>query len=253
MNKYKSNDETKIKSNICIIQADNRPSLNYLLLTQKINKKFCDYLGYDYLFIEIDNSHNHLHPATKKIYVVHDFLQNINQNKKYDILVFLDSDAWIQDPNWLNDIIINLASDDKKHGSFSRDPYVKHNTFINSGSFILKINDFTLQMYKNIIDDLHNDSTFYNRWPFDQYYISNCVFENKDNFNIFVPDIINTPFGKVIRHNWLKNGKMYDDLDKLILLTDEDIVTNKIPFNIEEYYDHEIFPNIHIHGYEYFE
>ena len=73
------------------------------------------------------------------INIVNDFLQ---KNEKYDILVFLDSDAWIQNGYWLNDIINNLINDKQKQDCFSRDPYVKKNTFINSGSFIVKINDF---------------------------------------------------------------------------------------------------------------
>ena len=43
-----------------------------LLKTQEINKKFCDILHYDYLFLELDkdNVYGDIHPATKKIYVV---------------------------------------------------------------------------------------------------------------------------------------------------------------------------------------
>jgi len=226
---------------ICIMQADNRPSLDYLLKSQKVNKMFCDYLGYDYLFIEINNhKHKKLHPATKKIHTVNDFLQN----NKYDILVFLDSDAWVQNGNWLNDIINDLINNDNKHGCFSRDPYTRINTFINSGSFILKVNDFTRKMYKNIIDDLNNNHQFHNKWPYDQYYISKYIYENKYSFNIFIPDILNTPSGKVLRHNWYKDHKMYEDLNNLILLKKEDYIINKTPFNIKENYDNQVFPNI---------
>ena len=133
---------------ICVLQTDNRPSLNYLLETQKVNKKFCNILGYDYLFLDLDNNkYGNIHPATKKIHLVNDFLLNT----KCDILVFLDSDAWIQNGYWLNDIINNLINNDEKQGCFSRDPYVKKNTFINSGSFIIKNNDFIKQMYSGFI------------------------------------------------------------------------------------------------------
>lgn len=107
---------------VYVLQTDNRPSLNYLLKTQKVNKKFCNILQYDYLFLEINNrKYFNIHPATKKIHIVNDFLQNT----KCDILVFLDSDAWIQNGFWLNDIINNLINNDEKQGCFSRDPYVK--------------------------------------------------------------------------------------------------------------------------------
>lgn len=234
---------------VCVLQTDNRPSLNYLLETKKINKKFCDILGYDYLFLELDNNkYGNIHPATKKIHVVNDFLLNT----KCDILVFLDSDAWIQNGYWLNDIINNLINNNEKQGCFSRDPYVKKNTFINSGSFIIKNNDFTVQMYNNLIKDLYNNNSYHNIWPYDQYYISKYIFENKEKFTIFIPNILNTPLGSVLRHNWLKNKKMYDDLSILYHEINKDVCFGKTYFIEKDYYDEKIFPNIIENGYEYF-
>uniref|UniRef100_A0A6C0JI63 Nucleotide-diphospho-sugar transferase domain-containing protein n=1 Tax=viral metagenome TaxID=1070528 RepID=A0A6C0JI63_9ZZZZ len=226
---------------VCVLQTDNRPSLDYLLETQKVNKKFCDILGYEYLFLELDNKkYGDIHPATKKIHVVSDFLLN----SKCDILVFLDSDAWIQNGYWLNDIIDNLMNNNEKQGCFSRDPYSKCNTFINSGSFIIKNNDFTKQMYTMLIEDLCNDNNFHNNWPFDQHYISKYVFENKDNFNIFIPDILNTPTGKVLRHNWWKNEHMYYDLIVLYRDINDDVCFGKTYFIEKDYYDENDFPNL---------
>jgi len=131
-------------SNVCVLQTDNRPKLDYLLKTQEINNKNCDILGFDYLFILLDNNkYGNIHPATKNIYIISDFLKNTN----YDILVFLDSDAWIQNGFWLKNIIDNLNVNNKQ-GCFSRDPYVKKNTFINSGSFVIKVNSFTKKCIK---------------------------------------------------------------------------------------------------------
>ena len=107
-------------------------------------------------------------------------------------------------------------------------------------------------MYKNIINDLYSNVNYHNNWPFDQYYISKYIFENKENFVIFVPDILNTPIGKVLRHNWLKNQQMYDDLNKLILLKNEDIYNDKTFFIETDYYCKIIFPNTIENGYEYF-
>lgn len=230
---------------ICVLQTDNRPSLNYLLLTQEINKMCCNALGYDYIFEKInDNVNTHLHPATKKIIVVNDFLQNFT----CDILIFLDSDAWIQNIHLLNNLVNNLINDSEKQGCFSRDPYVKKNTYINSGSFIIKNNDFTKEMYGDIINNLQVQHICHNMWPYDQYYISNYIFTNKHNFIIFVPDILNTPIGKVLRHNWCKNNKMYDDLLQLKM----NITLNSHEnFNQQDYYDNEIFPNLNTTGYEY--
>jgi len=234
---------------VYVLQTDNRPSLNYLLETQKVNKKFCEILGYDYLFLELDNNkYGNLNPATKKIHVVNDFLLNTT----CDILVFLDSDAWIQNGYWLNDIINNLINNDEKYGCFSRDPYVKKNTFINSGSFIIKNNDFTKQMYNICIKELENYNSFHNNWPYDQYYISKYVFENKEKFTIFIPDILNTPIGKVLRHNWLKNQNMYDDLSMLFCDINNDPYFGKTNFIEKDYYDEQKFPNEIENGYEYF-
>lgn len=233
---------------VCVLQTDNRPLLDYLLKTQEVNKKFCDTLKYDYVFLKINNNRNtNLHPATKKIYVVNDTLQNT----KYDILVFLDSDAWIQNGYWLNDVINNLINNEEKQGCFSRDPYIKKNTFINSGSFIIKNNDFTKQMYKNIICDLRNNANYHNSWPFDQYYISKYVFENKEKFIIFNPDILNTPIGKVLRHNWCKNKKMYDDLSKLYCDINKNLCIDKTIFIEKKYYDEKDFPNKNEDSYDY--
>jgi hypothetical protein len=108
-------------------------------------------------------------------------------------------------------------------------------------------------MYKTIINDLDRDTNYHNSWPFDQYYISKYIFENKEHFVIFVPDILNTPIGKVLRHNWLKNQKMYNDLNTLIELKNEDIHIDKKIFVETYYYDNNIFPNTIETGYGYFE
>lgn len=231
---------------VCVIQADNRPKLDYLLKTKEINKKFCTYLNYDYLFIEIDNKkYGNIHPATKKIYIINDFIQKT----KYDILIFLDSDAWIQNFTMLSILVNNLANDRKKYGCFSRDPYLSKNTYINSGSFIIKINDFTKKIYSDIINLLNSDSKHHNKWPYDQYYVSKFIYKNKKKFIIFVPDILNTPIGKILRHNWGKNNKMYKDLIRLLSIKNE----NQEIFNLNEFYDNNEYPNTNNSGNEYSE
>jgi hypothetical protein len=163
---------------VCVFQTDNRPHLHFLKLTKDINQVFCSQLGYDYLFLPFDNSEfGNINPCTKKIHIINDFFL---KNTEYDILVFLDSDAWIQNGEWLNDLLHDLEKNDNKHACFSRDPYVKKNTYINAGSFILKINEFTKKMYQDIICHLENDTTYHNGWPYDQYDISNYIYNNKD-------------------------------------------------------------------------
>jgi len=237
---------------VAILQTDNRLSLDYLLLTQKVNKKFCDYFNYNYNFIYLDNKkYNIEDPRTAKIYIVNDFLLNSND----DVLVFLDSDAWIQNGSLLNELIKFLMNDNNKHGCFSRDPYVKPNTFINSGSFIIKNNEHNRKMYRDIIKELESDisNNVYKYWE-DQYYIGNYIFNNKDKYIIFVPDILNTPFGQILRHNWCKSKKMFDDLEELLvlLIKNEEIFKNYDQDQFKNYYDTQCFPNLFEEGYEYF-
>jgi hypothetical protein len=244
--------------NITILQADDRPNLHYLLLTQQVNKNICDHFGYKYVFITVDkNKYTNVHPATKKIYIVNEFLNDFSNHKdtndtKDDILVFLDSDAWVQNGFWLDEIIKQLQNNVEKQGCFSRDTYKKNSTFINSGSFILKINDYTKKMYNEIINSLENDETtscYKKKWPYDQFYISDYVFNHKEDFYIFVPDILNTPLGKVLRHNWWKNKRMYDDLHHLIANNVIEIDKmyfchiNKTGLDLKKYIDAEVFPN----------
>lgn len=233
---------------ICVLQTDNRPSLDYVLKTKTINNMVCLNHGFNYSFIKLDdNKYGDLHPATKKIYIIDDFLNHTN----CDILVFLDSDAWIQNGYWLNDIINNLLKNNQKQGCFSRDPYLKKHTFINSGSFIIKNNDFTKKMYKSLIHALYENTDYHNRWPYDQYYMSNYIHENIEHFIIFVPDILNTPIGKILRHNWCKNKKMHDDLNDIYFKIKHDLFS-KIGFNEKKYYDKASFPNTSETGLEYF-
>jgi hypothetical protein len=233
---------------IAVLQADNRINLDYLYLTQSVNKKVCKQFNYEYLFLDLNYAdYGDIFPATKKIYAVNDTINYTD----FDIIIFLDSDAWIQNGYWLNDVIKNLINDDKKNGCFSRDPYLKINTYINSGSFIIKNNDYTKNMYKNIITNLESDKSHHSEWPFDQYYISDYIHKNRTDFTIFVPDILNTPTGKILRHNWHKNIKMYFDLSCLDSNIDKDSYINKSNFEQDKYYDEEEFPNTLDSAYEY--
>jgi hypothetical protein len=80
-------------------------------------------------------------------------------------------------------------------------------------------------MYRGLAELVSNDinNKVFPEWE-DQYYISNFVLKNKDDFIIFVPEVLNTPFGKILRHNWCKKSKkLFDDLNNIILLKHEDI------------------------------
>jgi hypothetical protein len=149
-----------------------------------------------------------MHPAAAKIFIVNEYLQSTTD----DVLVFLDTDAWVQNTKYLHKIVMKLWKTPDKHGCFSRDTYIKKNTYINSGAFVIKVNDYTKNMYKKIASSFSENPYFHRNWPFDQHFISSYIFENRKDFMIFQPEIFNTPVGIVLRHNWNKDKKMYDDL-----------------------------------------
>lgn len=193
--------------NIVVFQTDNR-NLEVIECVKLINKRYALFLNLKYHFEHMNEKYyEKISPCTAKIFVVHNYIHN----NPVDILIFLDTDAWIQNPYKLTVLIDKLIKSDK-HGCLSRDPFKPKNTYVNSGSFILKINDFTKNMYKQIIADMQNNTEFVNRWPFDQYYFSDFIYKNKEKFLIFKPEVLNTPNGIILRHNWYKNQQMHDDL-----------------------------------------
>jgi hypothetical protein len=241
---------------VLMIQVDNRLELDYLCLTRKINTRCQEYLyssphtnhiQYTYLFFYMmKHYYEKIHPATAKIQIVMDLL---NENK-YDIIVFLDSDAWIQNPDYLHQLMDKFIATPDIHGCYSRDPFLIKNTYINSGSFLLKVNDYTRNMYRTLLEELKIDPSHHNEWTYDQYYISNYVFQNKPHFWVFKPDVLNTPFGMILRHNWYKNVKMFRDLYQLL---DKSFVYTipAEPFLIENYIDTAEYPNKDDSGYHF--
>ena len=192
-----------------ILQADNRPIMYYIGLTKQVNENACAMLNYNYTYLNIDAKYtNAMHPAAAKIFIVNEYLQTTTD----DVLIFLDTDAWVQNTKYLHKIVQKLWKTPDKHGCFSRDTYIKKNTYINSGAFVIKVNDYTKNMYRKIAASFSENPHFHRNWPFDQHFISNYIYENRQDFMIFQPEIFNTPVGIVLRHNWNKDKKMYDDL-----------------------------------------
>ena len=248
---------------VTILQTDNRINDEMVKLSIKINHNACVSLNYEYNFmniIDILNKYkvNPCHTFDKykfliaKLYSVYDLLEKCET----DFIIFLDTDAWIQEKYYLNDLI-NKLHVSNLNGAFSRDPYVKDATFINSGSFILKVNDYNKNMYKNIINEyqLANKKNYLNDHNFildkndtndnfkkvfvDQYFISYYVFNNKKDFLIFKPTVLNTPDGVVLRHHWWKHIKLYSDANTILK---DDYIFKRDTFNFDENLDYEQYP-----------
>jgi hypothetical protein len=136
---------------ITIIQAENRPTLDYFLLSKDVNSRAAAQLGYTYKFLLIDEKYTKkYHPATCKIFTL---------------------------------------------GGFG---------------------------------------------PWDQYYYDYYILQNTHYFYIYKPEVLNTPNGIGLRHNWPKKQQMYDDLNALL---DASYIEKEVIFNIDESLDDRPYPN----------
>jgi len=160
--------------NVLILQTDNRTDVDFIGLSKLYNSKVTTFMqnnsetifksskniNYRYEFFPLEAKHyENMHPAMGKIGFLDELLNTITD----DIIVFLDSDAWINEPFHLQELIERLIDAGPDiHGCFSRDPYVSKNTYVNSGSFVLKVDDFTRDMYKQIIAYTQRDDSHHN-------------------------------------------------------------------------------------------
>jgi glycosyltransferase involved in cell wall biosynthesis len=209
---------------VVVMQADDRPWLSYLQLTMVANRRACALLGYEYRFEplpEVGHGFESLDVRTRKVPLI----ASVLERRDCDVLVFLDSDAWVHSPALLRRVVDDLVSADKT-GSFSRDPYEPRNTFINSGSFVLRNADPARAMYRTLLDAIAGDPSFHSRWPYDQWYTSRYVHAHKDRFVVYVPEVLNTPHGGALRHNWYKDERMYADLRALEEALDDTLLSS---------------------------
>lgn len=95
---------------ICLIQMDDRISLDYLLLTQWVN--------YDYIFIDTSEIYKNIDPKLRKITVINNFL---NTNKNYDIIIFINNN-----PKFITHI-----------HPFYDQPSISHYVFNNKDKFLI--------------------------------------------------------------------------------------------------------------------
>jgi hypothetical protein len=249
-----------------VLQTDNRTDCDYLGLSRLVNSKWVEYLNkmpeitgieYEYVYKHMEpHYYKDMHPATGKINVVRELL---NTRTDATFLIFLDSDAWIQEPGHLHHLLLRLLETPDIHGAYSRDPYLRKNTYINSGSFILKIDDFTRSMYEDIYDHLQKDKRFHNlyyndefyEFIYDQYYVSGKVYERREQFMIFQPEILNTPLGCILRHHWHKTHTMFKDMYRIMDIIRYNSYSIPEPMDYEKELDDQTFPNTQETGKEY--
>lgn len=248
---------------VLVIQSETRTDAPYLTLTQRsLLEKAIPYLNskmathkqyYHYQFIHMKpHTYKNRHPAAGKLFLFREILEN--EYGEYDVLLFLDSDAWINNADYLIQTVQHLIDNKEKHGCFSRDPCKIENTYINSGSFLLKIDDYNRKMIHHVFTEFYkeDEKKYHTHWPYDQYYISKYIFENKDAYMVFRAEIMNTPFGLVLRHNWWKDNRMYIDLYNILENSfDYRQRANEPTLIFENELDRTDFPNKDNSGSEY--
>ena len=194
---------------VAIMQADDRPWLPYLALTMAANRRACAALGYEYRFEPIPGA-GEMDVRTRKVPLI----ASVLERRDCDVLVFLDSDAWVQSPALLRRVVDRLVAEEAT-GCFSRDPYEERNTYVNSGSFALRNGERAREMYRALLAEIACDARFHSSWPYDQWYTSAYVYAHRGEFVVFTPEVLNTPRGVALRHNWYKDAAVYDDLRAL--------------------------------------
>ena len=245
---------------IVVFQTDNRlcPGYPFEFIPMDIqgNRRVCETMGWRYEFREMKAEYYaDSHPAVGKIFMVRDFIKDelegakgTEGDKGAKILVFLDTDAWIQNPERLQRLATDICQAGKM-GAFSRDPYIKKNTYINSGSFVLRLESAT-QMYDDLVRAVEANPAHKNEWPWDQIYVSEYVWQNREQFFVFKPDVLNTAFGKILRHNWHKTSRKIRD--EIFMLCYLPIVRETGAVGLMEgEVDDAPYPNASETGYDY--
>ena len=216
-------------SRVACFQCDNRMNLhkNTLFnLNSQVNRLQCAKIDVKHMFVPFKSDN----PVFEKFYTLYDFMNKTKE--EYDIIINLDTtDAFIYDAYKLKQLIGILNKSDK-YGMFSRDPNnhevperlysaywhtsTKKQTFINAGSFIIKNNEETRNFLREVIEHSKINTKFTKKWPYDQYYLSKYIYNNKEKFYIFKCNVLNSPYGSIVRHNWKKNDELKNDMMRII-------------------------------------
>jgi hypothetical protein len=188
---------------VLLYQCDDREPVGFIALTCAVNAQHASAMRWGYRFDRMVTEKGY-DSKSYKIFQTRTMLREAHG--AYDFVVFMDTDAWVESAPTLRWMVDTLAQD--RQGVFSRDPYVRGNTFVNSGSFVLRVNEYTLRMYDRLAGAMARRARRRKsyRWH-DQELVSRFVHTHRNDFDVYEPDVVNTPVGKVIRHSWIKEFK----------------------------------------------
>lgn len=196
-----------------LLTTVNYHTLTYMMNSLQVQKN--DNWSYEYIQVEHDSNR---HPSWKKTYTL---LQDLYREslKQYDVVIVMDTDAWIRDINSLKNWIGYFVKEIDKYFMFAAEPYVKE-TFdllnieqqVNGGLMIFKPNNPKVYDFFNDVYLLPESNPIFSKfkidWSFEQICMNFILQEHKSyKYGIIVvpQEKFNTPSGTVIAHCWWKH------------------------------------------------
>lgn len=214
-------------SNGDINKLDN---IDKVTLVYVMMKHVAKYIGYEYEYRVIENIEDR-HPSWAKLYNIMQEVYKPTSN--WDVLVVMDTDAWIRDPILFEKTVSEFHKSEKQL-AVAREAYCSESynervkQVFNGGFYMIKKTHIIYEFLKNVWDlPVKNiDFNLYkSEWSWEQICLNYVYNENKDYYDTifhFLPLIdFNTPLGQIVAHCWLKdkiNEMIIPDMLKLVFL-----------------------------------
>jgi hypothetical protein len=172
-------------------------------LLNLLKSKMCNM---DYEFV-LGNMDEWEHGGTKsvpwiKIKTLMDQMKD-PKNSQFDLICFIDSDAWIRDEQLFLDFCKDFMTR-PEHIAVPRDVEVNQTSFLNSGFLAVKHTKEAFHILDTIFNDPDYRTVEKKAW-WEQTELSN--YQKKHPTEIFVLPLndFNTPCGRIVRHCWTKH------------------------------------------------
>lgn len=178
------------------------PLWSYWELSSLINRMQCQKLHWRYHLCQSEPAADRFRTWIKVTAILEQLLKAPEQ-----IIVFIDSDAWIRDTEAFSEMIEEFVNS-KNIFLFGRDPPVHLNTRINTGCILMKNNDEVLKFWK-LVWDLPNNRSHLAKYLQDSFHeqsIVDILIEEgySEVVQIAPIGLINSPCGTIVRHCWWK-------------------------------------------------
>jgi hypothetical protein len=191
---------------------------SYWSLSLIVNALHCQFLGWEYNFRQVSEIPGRSLSWTK-IRTILSLL--LDPQFKFDLMIFLDSDAWIRQPLELKKIVEDFIHGDK-FLLLSNEPNAPQNTEVNSGFMLIKPGVLATRFFQRVWDEAErtpNLAIFLTNWPWEQKVIDQLVKEPEFVCARIDVSLCNTPAGRVLRHCWWKDDARQLLLDELAAMS----------------------------------